>query len=450
MASSSYAPMSDIGVGASSAAAASSSAAAASSSSSRPALTAVDFPDLPYPPDAATLSLNQPRPLLPAPTFYPTEEEFRDPIAFIRSIAHIGSKTGIVKIVPPKSWKPPFCINQDTFTFRSKVQRLDRLQKRDGSATFDDAEASSSAAASVAEPTSSPTSTTNSCEIPEPDPLKRRTSKMAGGAAPAAAAAASGKRKNTNAVGRAAATARRKRAKTAAGFSVDPYSGTRCELCQGLDHDMKMLLCDECDKAFHIFCLSPPLSEIPSTDWFCPECAGKQSAQFGFDMGRTFTLRQYREHGDQFLKDWFKKAAPPRPAPSTIDPLSVMSDGSQPSLLAAAALAAATPPQPAEIYTPPTPSEISDAFWRILEHPTRAVSVDYGSDLDTEHLGSGFPKEGPYATMPFNCNNLAMAKGSIINWLDSNMLISGVTVPWLYVGMVFSTFVSGQAQAGKW
>lgn len=33
------------------------------------------------------------------------------------------------------------------------------------------------------------------------------------------------------------------------------------------------LLCDECNMAFHIYCLNPPLSTIPDDeDWYCPTC----------------------------------------------------------------------------------------------------------------------------------------------------------------------------------
>lgn len=37
-----------------------------------------------------------------APTFTPTEEEFRDPLAFISKLRPIGEKYGIVKVRPPE------------------------------------------------------------------------------------------------------------------------------------------------------------------------------------------------------------------------------------------------------------------------------------------------------------------------------------------------------------
>ncbi len=33
--------------------------------------------------------------------------------------------------------------------------------------------------------------------------------------------------------------------------------------------DEKMLFCDECDKGFHTYCLSPPMSSVPKTAWKC-------------------------------------------------------------------------------------------------------------------------------------------------------------------------------------
>ncbi|XP_051827794.1 E3 ubiquitin-protein ligase UHRF1 isoform X1 [Antechinus flavipes] len=51
-----------------------------------------------------------------------------------------------------------------------------------------------------------------------------------------------------------------------------------CYVCGGKQDPDKQLMCDECDMAFHIYCLSPPLSRIPDDeDWYCPECRNDAS-----------------------------------------------------------------------------------------------------------------------------------------------------------------------------
>uniref|UniRef100_R4GA29 E3 ubiquitin-protein ligase UHRF n=1 Tax=Anolis carolinensis TaxID=28377 RepID=R4GA29_ANOCA len=51
-----------------------------------------------------------------------------------------------------------------------------------------------------------------------------------------------------------------------------------CYICGGKQDPEKQLMCDECDMAFHIYCLNPPLSRIPDDeDWYCPECRNDAS-----------------------------------------------------------------------------------------------------------------------------------------------------------------------------
>ncbi|NXY37081.1 UHRF1 ligase, partial [Pomatorhinus ruficollis] len=50
-----------------------------------------------------------------------------------------------------------------------------------------------------------------------------------------------------------------------------------CHICGGKQDPDKQLMCDECDMAFHIYCLNPPLSRIPDEDWYCPECRNDAS-----------------------------------------------------------------------------------------------------------------------------------------------------------------------------
>ncbi|XP_056646054.1 E3 ubiquitin-protein ligase UHRF1-like [Diorhabda sublineata] len=45
-----------------------------------------------------------------------------------------------------------------------------------------------------------------------------------------------------------------------------------CKICHGKENWESIILCDECDDEYHIYCLKPPLTEVPSEDWYCPSC----------------------------------------------------------------------------------------------------------------------------------------------------------------------------------
>jgi len=45
-----------------------------------------------------------------------------------------------------------------------------------------------------------------------------------------------------------------------------------CRVCFTKHRKSETILCDLCDGEYHINCLSPPLSQIPTFDWFCPTC----------------------------------------------------------------------------------------------------------------------------------------------------------------------------------
>jgi len=51
-----------------------------------------------------------------APTFTPTEEEFKDPAAYIAKITPVGRKFGILKVKPPPSWSVNYTFDPEVGT----------------------------------------------------------------------------------------------------------------------------------------------------------------------------------------------------------------------------------------------------------------------------------------------------------------------------------------------
>ena len=169
-----------------------------------------------------------------------------------------------------------------------------------------------------------------------------------------------------------------------------------------------------------MYCLSPPMEEVPQGDWFCPNCiaAANDAEDIGFNSGKTFTVDEFRSHCEAFdASFWGSKEA---------------------------AAAASIP-------------DIEEAFWRMVEEGSgKAVDVHYGADVDTSTHGSAFPttwdedhgkgREGAAdaaAEHPWNLNNLPRLGGdrehcSLLRQVKDH--IPGVLVPWLYVGSTFSSF----------
>ena len=87
----------------------------------------------------------------------------------------------------------------------------------------------------------------------------------------------------------------------------------------------------------------------------------------------------------------------------------------------------------------------SGSFWILIVFGGRLAQVLYGADVETGKFGSGFPKAGSgleaaahYESSGWNLNNIARYSGSMLSFEEGD--ISGVLVPWLYIGMCFSSF----------
>ena len=47
---------------------------------------------------------------------------------------------------------------------------------------------------------------------------------------------------------------------------------TVCEGCGKATDEGRLLLCDDCDISYHIYCLDPPLDQVPKGNWKCKWC----------------------------------------------------------------------------------------------------------------------------------------------------------------------------------
>ena len=64
-----------------------------------------------------------------------------------------------------------------------------------------------------------------------------------------------------------------------------PHTTAGCEKCR-LPDAKGTIVCDSCNRVWHIYCLTPPLARVPRGDWLCSDC--KQS---GVDIDTLRTAR---------------------------------------------------------------------------------------------------------------------------------------------------------------
>uniref|UniRef100_A0A672RKI2 [histone H3]-trimethyl-L-lysine(4) demethylase n=1 Tax=Sinocyclocheilus grahami TaxID=75366 RepID=A0A672RKI2_SINGR len=184
-----------------------------------------------------------------------------------------------------------------------------------------------------------------------------------------------------------------------------------CRMCGRGDEDEKLLLCDGCEDNYHTFCLIPPLSDPPKGNWRCPKCIAeckKPTEAFGFEQAtREYTLQSFGEMADTFKADYFNMP----------------------------------------VHMVPT-ELVEREFWRLVSNIEEDVTVEYGADIHSKEFGSGFPvnngkrhlsdEEEEYARSGWNLNVMPVLEQSVLCHINAD--ISGMKVPWLYVGMVFSAF----------
>jgi hypothetical protein len=87
--------------------------------------------------------------------------------------------------------------------------------------------------------------------------------------------------------------------------------------------------------------------------------------------------------------------------------------------------------------------EIEKEFWKLVENnESERVKVEYAADLPTSDFGVGEDtnsKYKSYSEHPWNLNKMHMKNNSLLQFCKDKP-ISGITMSWLYVGMLFSSF----------
>uniref|UniRef100_A0A8C1PXT3 [histone H3]-trimethyl-L-lysine(4) demethylase n=1 Tax=Cyprinus carpio TaxID=7962 RepID=A0A8C1PXT3_CYPCA len=430
------------------------------------------------------------------PVFEPSWEEFADPLGYIAKIRPIAEKSGICKIRPPPDWQPPFAVEVDNFRFTPRIQRLNELEAEtrvklnylDRIAKFWEIQGSSlkipnierrildlfSLAKIVTEEggfeavckerrwarvaqklgyppgknigsllrshyerivypfelfqsgASLPPCKPRLYDSDEIDREYKPHSIPLRQSVPPSKISSYGRRAN-----------RLKPEVSDIVTFLDQYgcenffffffSGFHCgvissfcltvdsfvcRMCGRGDEDEKLLLCDGCDDNYHTFCLIPPLSDPPKGNWRCPKCVAeeckKPTEAFGFEQAtREYTLQSFGEMADTFKADYFNMP----------------------------------------VHMVPT-ELVEREFWRLVSSIEEDVTVEYGADIHSKEFGSGFPvnngkrhlsdEEEEYARSGWNLNVMPVLEQSVLCHINAD--ISGMKVPWLYVGMVFSAF----------
>nr|QEG03040.1 lysine-specific demethylase JMJ18-like isoform X1 [Cymbidium ensifolium] len=150
------------------------------------------------------------------------------------------------------------------------------------------------------------------------------------------------------------------------------------------------------------------------------DCSSDAEEKFGFQSGSDFTLQSFQMYAEDFKEQYFGMRD---------------AKGSE----------SCCKGETGKRWQPSV-EEIEGEYWRIVENPSDEVEVHYGADLETGKFGSGFPKasaatpEGldPHVYSGWNLNNFPRLPGSVLSFESGD--ISGVVVPWLYIGMCFSSF----------
>lgn len=58
-----------------------------------------------------------------------------------------------------------------------------------------------------------------------------------------------------------------------------------CSACERPGDDDHLMLCDQCDRGYHTYCVDPPFAAVPDDSWVCERC---ESGMTDKDIERFF------------------------------------------------------------------------------------------------------------------------------------------------------------------
>ncbi|PIA43769.1 hypothetical protein AQUCO_01800076v1 [Aquilegia coerulea] len=60
------------------------------------------------------------------------------------------------------------------------------------------------------------------------------------------------------------------------GINGDDKCSQLCKICGHMENSINMLICDNCEDAFHVSCCNPKIKRIPVNEWYCHPCTRKK------------------------------------------------------------------------------------------------------------------------------------------------------------------------------
>lgn len=144
-----------------------------------------------------------------------------------------------------------------------------------------------------------------------------------------------------------------------------------CEICKSERDPDHIVLCDDCDKGFHLDCLSPPLRQVPNTQFYCDRCLLLNGADYGFDEGDTHSLHSFRRRADAFKRQWLEK-----------NPLPVDKGKGKEET------SSSNPDDDVWAEQIAIEDHFEREFWRLVESPYETVEIEYGADVNSSKDGA--------------------------------------------------------------